>query len=243
MRRDRLMGGAITLAQPRHGYRAGMDAGLLAGACQRSGPLRIIEAGCGVGAALLQVAARNPDARLTGLERDEHAVALARANADDNAMGGRVRIVHGDVADGFRALGEPAFDLALCNPPYFDDETRLRPPSPSRRGAWIADDGLDAWLGFLIKAVREGGEIIMIHRAERLADILAGLAPKAGSFAVRPVHPYDNAPAKRVIVRAVKTGRAPLTLLPPLVLHTREEARHTPQADAILRGERALEWR
>ncbi|MFN4289052.1 MAG: tRNA1(Val) (adenine(37)-N6)-methyltransferase [Brevundimonas sp.] len=237
------MGGTITLTQPRHGYRAGMDAGLLAAACQRHGPLRIIEAGCGVGAALLQVAARNREAQLTGLERDEQAVALARANADDNAMGERVRIVRGDVAHGFRALGEPAFDLALCNPPYFDDETKLRAPAPERRGAWIADDGLGAWLGFLLKAVREGGEIVIIHRAERLADILAGLAPKAGSFMIRPVHPHDDAPAKRVIVRAVKTGRAPLTLLPALVMHTREGARHTPQAEAILRGERALEWR
>jgi tRNA1(Val) A37 N6-methylase TrmN6 len=90
--------------------------------------------------------------------------------------------------------------------------------------------------------VREGGSITLIHRADRLADILAGLAPKAGSVQVLPVHPFADQPAKRVLVRAVKTGRAPLRLLPPLVLHTRDGGKHTPQAEAVLRGEADLVW-
>ena len=47
-------------------------------------------------------------------------------------------------------------------------------------------------------AVREGGTITLVHRADRLADILALLAPKAGSAQVRPVHPHADEPAKRV---------------------------------------------
>ena len=106
----------------------------------------------------------------------------------------------------------------------------------------MADDGLRAWTGFLLKAVREGGRIVVIHRADRLADLLALLGDKAGSFAIRPVHPFADEPAKRVLVHAVKTGRAPLRLLPPLVLHDREGGKHSAQAEAILRGEAALEW-
>jgi tRNA1(Val) A37 N6-methylase TrmN6 len=45
-----------------------------------------------------------------------------------------------------------------------------------------------------------------------------------------------------VLVRAVKTGKAPLVLLPPLVLHPREGAKHTDEAEAVLRGEAALGW-
>jgi tRNA1(Val) A37 N6-methylase TrmN6 len=118
----------------------------------------------------------------------------------------------------------------------------LRGPAPERRGAWLADEGLAAWTGFLNKAVREGGTITVIHRADRLADLLDLMSNKAGSLQVRPVHPFADAPAKRVIVRAVKTGKAPLRLLPPLVLHGRDGARHTPEAEAILRGEADLGW-
>ena len=117
-----------------------------------------------------------------------------------------------------------------------------RGPAPERAGAYLADDGLGAWIGFLTKAVREGGAIILIHRADRLADILAGLAPKAGSFQILPIHPFADVAAKRVLVRAVKTGKAPLRLLPPLILHERDGAKHSDRAEAILRGEADLGW-
>ncbi len=94
----------------------------------------------------------------------------------------------------------------------------------------------------MLKAARAGGTLTLIHRADRLGDILTLLAPKAGSVRVRPVHPHADQPAKRVLVRAVKTGRAPLVLLPPLVLHDRGGAKHTAEAEAILRGEASLDW-
>jgi tRNA1(Val) A37 N6-methylase TrmN6 len=239
---DAVLGGRVRLLQPARGYRAGADAALLAAACDARPGERVIEAGCGAGAALLAAATRRQEARFTGLERDPAAAALARRNVAQNGLEDRVEILVGDVAQRFSGLGLPAFDAALSNPPFFDEPGALRPPSPERRGAWIADDGLAAWTGFLKKAVREGGTITVIHRADRLADLLALLGDKCGSFQVRPVHPFTDAPAKRVLVRAVKTGKAPLQLLPALVLHDRAGGKHTPQAEAILRGRAALGW-
>ena len=235
-----LLGGRVRLRQPAKGYRAGMDAALLAAAVAARPGERVIEAGCGAGAVLMQIAARRPGVRLVGLERDAAMAALARENAALNAA--EAEVVEGEVAAGFRALGLQPFDHAASNPPFFDDPGALRAPAEGKRGAWMADDGLQAWTRFLLKAVREGGTITVIHRADRLADLLAGLGATAGSFAVRPVHPFADEPAKRVLVRAVKTGRAPLRLLPPLVLHDRGGGKHTAEAEAVLRGEAGLEW-
>ncbi len=237
-----LLNGRVRLRQPARGYRAGMDAALLAAACPALPGQRVMEAGCGAGAVLMQVAARRPGAVLAGLERDPAMAGLATQNAALNGWGERITAHQGDVAAGFRALELEPFDWALSNPPFFDDPDSLRAPAPGKRGAWMADDGLQAWTGFLLKAVKEGGRIVMIHRADRLADILALLGDKAGSFAVRPVHPYADEPAKRVLVHAVKTGRAPLRLLPPLILHDRDGGKHSAEAEAILRGEAALGW-
>lgn len=233
-----LLGGRVRLRQPAKGYRAGMDAALLAAAVAAEPGVRVIEAGCGAGGALMQIAARRPGAALTGLERDPAMAALARENAALN--GAEAQIIAGDVAAGFRALAMAPFDWAVSNPPFFDDPAALRAPGPGKHGAWMADDGLKAWTDFLLKAVREGGRIVVIHRADRLADLLSLLGEKAGSFAVRGIHPYTDEPAKRVLVQAVKTGKAPLRLLPPLVLHARDGAKHTAEAEAILRGEAAL---
>lgn len=239
---DALLGGRIRLRQPRVGYRAGLDAALLAAAVDLAPAERAFEAGCGAGAALLQAAARAPATRFTGLERDAAMRSLAHGNIALNALEDRVEALAGEVEVGFAALGRAPFDAAFANPPFFDDPRALRGPHPARRGAYLADAGLEAWTRLLLDAVRPGGRVTMIHRADRLADLLAALGRGAGALAVRPVHPFADAPAKRVLVRAVKAGRAPLVLLPPLIVHDRATGRHTAQAEAILRGEEAVGW-
>ena len=242
VRQDGFLGGRLKLSQPRKGYRAGMDAALLAAACDAAPGQSVIEAGCGAGAALLSAALRRPQTRFVGLERDPAALALARANITANGLGARVEAIAGDVSQKPSSLGLNPYDAALANPPFFDDPGAIRGPAPEREGAWIADSGLESWTRFLLKAVREGGTITLIHRANRLADILALLGSGAGSFRIRPVLPFADEPAKRVLVRAIKTGKAPLVLLPALVLHDRVGGKHTALADAILRGEADLGW-
>ncbi|RAK60461.1 methyltransferase [Phenylobacterium hankyongense] len=239
---DRVLDGRVRLRQPERGYRAGLDAALLAAACDAGDGARVLDAGCGAGGVLLAAAVRRPGASFVGVERDVRALALARENIALNGLDARVQVVEGDVALRFSGLGLEPFDAAMTNPPFFDDAGALRGPAPERRAAWMADDGLAVWIGFLSKAVREGGTITLIHRADRLADILTLLAEKAGSMQVRPIHPFAEASAKRVLVRAIKTGKAPLQILPALVLHDHEGGKHTAQAEAILRGEAALGW-
>jgi tRNA1(Val) A37 N6-methylase TrmN6 len=239
---DRVLDGRVTLRQSVRGYRAGLDAALLAAACDAGPGARVVEAGCGAGGALLAAAMRRPGAHFTGVERDAGALVLARENIALNGLEDRVEVLQGDIAVRFSTLDLAPFDAAMTNPPFFDDPDALRGPAAERRGAWMADDGLEAWIGFLSKAVREGGTITLIHRADRLGDILGLLAPKAGSIQVLPIAPFADQPAKRVLVRAIKTGKAPLKLLPPLVLHDREGGKHTPHVEAILRGEAAIGW-
>jgi tRNA1(Val) A37 N6-methylase TrmN6 len=239
---DAVLDGRVRLRQPVRGYRAGLDAALLAAACDAAPGARVIEAGCGAGGALLAAAARLPEVSFTGVERDLAALALGRENVVLNGMDGRVEVLEGDVALRFSGLGLAPFDAALANPPFFDDPQTLRAPAPERRAAWMAEDGLAAWIGFLAKSVREGGAVTVIHRADRLGDLLALLSEKCGSIKVRPVQPFPDAPAKRVLVRAVKTGKAPLQLLPALILHGDDGAKHTAETEAILRGKAGLGW-
>ncbi len=239
---DHLLDGRVQLRQPVRGYRAGLDAALLAAACDAKPGQRVLEAGCGAGGALLAAAARCPEVRFTGIERDPDALALARENIALNGMTDRVEAVEGDVAVRFSSLGIEPFDAAMTNPPFFDDSNSLRGPAPERRAAWMADDGLAAWIGFMSKGVREGGTLTLIHRADRLADILALLGEKCGGIQILPIHPFADESAKRVLVRAIKTGKAPLRLLPALVLHDRDGDKHRPEIEAILRGEAAISW-
>ncbi|MBW8882581.1 MAG: methyltransferase, partial [Asticcacaulis sp.] len=199
------------------------------------------ELGCGVGGALLSLKGRCPDLHLTGIEREADYAALARDNVLLNGMH-NVGIIDGDIGAGFVAAGVERADIVFSNPPYFDDPASLRAPGAAKRPAWIADDGLQAWLDFALAAANDGGDIVFIHRADRLGDILGGLSGKAGSFQVRPVQPFADTDAKRVIVRAKRLGKAPLRLLPPLILHDGGARKHTDAVEAILRGDERLNW-
>jgi tRNA1(Val) A37 N6-methylase TrmN6 len=237
-----LLDGRVKVMQPQKGYRIGMDGALLAAACARLPKVKTaLELGCGVGGALLSLKSRRPLLDLTGIERESDYAALAQQNIRLNDVTG-VTVIEGDIGSGFKAFDLTRFDLVFSNPPYFDDPDTLRAPHEAKRPAWIADDGLEAWLDFAQGAVVDHGHIVFIHRADRLADILGGLSKKCGSFVVRPVLPFADKDAKRVIVRAQRLGKAPLRLLPPLVLHDDGERKHTPEVEAILRGEAELNW-
>jgi len=238
-----LLGGRVSLTQPARGYRVGMDGALLAAAVAAVAAERraatALELGCGVGGALLSLKARRPELQIAGIEREAAYAELARSNAMHNGF--EAGIIAGDIGAGFKSFGIDRADIVFSNPPYFDDPNQLRAPDTAKRPAWIADDGLAAWLDFAQAAVSDGGHIVFIHRADRLGDILAGLN-KCGSFLIRPIQPFIDQDAKRVIVRAQRLGKAPLRLLPPLVLHDGGERKHTDSVEAILRGEAELAW-
>jgi len=228
---DALLGGRVPLAQPAKGYRANVDTVLLAAAVTPGA--RLLDAGCGVGGALLCVAARF-SAQFVGVERDPAMAALARENA-----GARAEIVEGDVLD--RDLGIGVFDGVFCNPPY-DAPDAGPAPAPAKRGARLAAQPLDVWIAALADRLHGGAALTLIHKADALGAILAALDGRLGGAAILPIRPRAEADAHRVIVRAVKGSRAPLRLAPGLTLHDASGAKFTPEAEAVLRDAAPLDW-
>lgn len=234
---DRLLDGQVLLRQPVGGYRAGMDAVLLAAALEARPGEELVEFGCGAGGALLCAAWRLPGVRLTGYEKDPAAADLARENIAANAMDGTVEVETADIS---RLGAGHGADQVFFNPPFFDDPSALRAPKDAKREAWLTGDApLGVWVQAAARSLSAKGRLTLIHRADRLGDILHALERSFGSVVIKPVQPRADRPAKRVIVAARIGGRAPLVLLPPLVLHAGEG--HSTEADAILRGRAVVE--
>ncbi|WP_246504003.1 tRNA1(Val) (adenine(37)-N6)-methyltransferase [Plastoroseomonas arctica] len=231
--RDALLGGRVVLDQPRaRGLRAGLDAVLLAAAIPARTGERVIEAGCGSGAAFLCLAARLPGLEVVALELEPEMVVLAGANA--RANGCMAEIVQGDVAD--RALASrlgPARH-GFANPPYWPDGTAppesMRAAATHEHGAALAD-----WARFLAAAIMMGGTATLILPAARFdAGIAALRAAGFGSLALLPLAPRDGIAAKRVLLQGRRGGRGPARVLPPFTLHTIDGS-FTPAAEAVLR--------
>lgn len=230
-----LLGGRIRYRQPARGFRSGIEPVLLAASIPARAGESVLEGGSGSGAALLCLAHRVPGLCGLGIERDRALAALAQANADANAHS--LRFVAADV------LALPVrgtFAHAFANPPYHDASGTL-PPDAARAGAKQAEPGVvAAWAAALGAVLRHGGTLTLILPPARLPEALAGCA-RAGCGSVRllPLWPRTGEAAKLVLLRAVRGGRAPLTLLPGLALHLPDGC-FTPDAEAYLREGMAL---
>ncbi|WP_316015814.1 tRNA1(Val) (adenine(37)-N6)-methyltransferase [Roseobacter sp. HKCCA0434] len=229
---DAFLGGRVTLRQPRHGYRAATDPVLLAAACPARAGDSVLELGCGAGTALACLAARVA-VEATGLELQPDYAALARLNLPGT------EIVEGDLADMPAALRALQFHHVIANPPYYGAHD-LPPRDAGRRIAHVEDTPLATWIDAGLRRLRARGTLTMIHRAERLAPILAALDGRAGDIRVLPLTSRAGRAAERVIVQGRKDARGPLRLLPPFVLHAGDRhegdgADFTEKAEAVLR--------
>jgi tRNA1Val (adenine37-N6)-methyltransferase len=239
--RDGFLGGAVTIIQPAKGYRAGMDAVLLAASLSARDGDHLAEAGCGAGAALLCAAHRLASCRFAGFERETETAALARESVAANGFGDRIETRVADIANRPADL-ENAFDQSFANPPFFEPDA-VRAPEAAKQAAYLAETPLKAWILFLYHVTKPGGRITLIHRAAALADLLELLNPRSGEIEVLPVRSAPSKPASRVLVRARKgLRRGPVTLYDGLVLHDAVGSPFAARAEACFQGG-ALEWR
>lgn len=239
---DRLLGGRVRLLQPARGHRAGTDAVLLAA----SGPVAagdvVMDVGAATGAVGLMAGVREKAAHFVFVERDPDLAELCRRNCEQNAVQGQV--VTADVLDKASRLAvglQPeSASLVLTNPPFLGEGQARISPDPGRAAAHaMPAGGLEAWLRACAGLLKPKGRLVLIHRADSLADCLSLMGRGMGGIALRFVHPAIDQPAIRVLVSAVKGSRGPVSVLPPVILNG-PDGRFTPQAEALHRGEAFL---
>jgi len=234
---DHLLGSRVSYNQPRDGFRSGIEPVLLAASIPARSGERVLEGGTGAGAALLCLAARVPGVSGVGIDRDERLVALAAQNAAANAWPA-LRFVAADIAS-TPDLG--MFDHACANPPY---HAAGGTPSPdaSRRAAKLAPAELFAvWAAALARPLRPRGTLTFILPAALLpVGISACESAGCRATAMLQLWPRAAQPAKLLLLRAVKGGKAPFRVLPGLVLHD-PDGGFTAEAEAVLRLGAVLE--
>lgn len=234
---DTLLGGRVRFAQPARGFRSGIEPILLAAAIPARTGQRVLEGGSGAGAALLCLAARVTGISGVGIERQPALAGLAAANAGLNRLDG-VHFLAGDITAPPVSGG---FDHAFANPPYHAG-SGSRSPDPARDTAKRAPDGLlAAWAMAMGVRLRHRGTLTFILPAGLLADCIGAFAaahcPLATLF---PLWPRLGQPARLMLARGVRNGRAVPRLMAGMVLHE-ADGRFTPEADAILRGGAGLD--
>lgn len=227
---DDFLGGRIKIWQPKKGYRAATDPVFLAAAVNAKSGQSVLELGCGAGTALTCLCYRVKGLHGFGLELQPEYADLARRNASENNL--PLSIHTGSLLEMPAALREISFDHVFVNPPFYNPSATSAPHDAGRDTAHREGEAtLEDWVSIGLKRLKPKGYFTIIHRTERLGDILCALDGKAGDVTILPLSARTGRDAGRIIVQARKGAGGPLKLRAPLVLHSGEM--HTQDQDSF----------
>jgi len=237
---DAVLGGRLTLLQPRAGHRVGHDAILLAAATAAHAGEQVVDLGAGVGGAGLALARRVAGVSVVLVEIDPALAQLAGENAARNGLAGHARALCLDVvgppaAFARAGLAPGTAARVLMNPPFNAPRQQASPDRGRRLAHAAASGALSQWVRTAARLLHPAGVLTLIWRADGLDAALQALTAGFGALALLPVHPKPAVPAIRLLIRAVKGSRAPLSLLPGLILAD-ASGKPTADAEAVLRG-------
>lgn len=175
----------------------GTDAILLGAWATASAPQRILDIGTGSGVIALMLAQRFPAADVFAVEIDSAASEQAKANFADSSFRDRLTIAKSSVQD---FCSDVAFDLIVCNPPWFHDS--LKPPDTQRSLARHNDSlSLHDLATAAVRLLSPGGRLSLILPLVE-ADAFCNLADDAGLHGYRrcQVRPTPDSEPKRQLL-------------------------------------------
>lgn len=236
---DDLQYKGLRLIQKTDGFCFGVDAVLLANFADVKRGSRVLDLGTGTGIIPVLLAGKTGASCITGLEIQEAMAEMAARSVRLNGQEDRIRIVCGDIRKAPDIFEPSSFEVVVSNPPYMAGGRAIVNPSDTRavsRHELLCT--LEDVVGTAARLLVPGGQFAMVHRPQRLVDILCamrgcGIEPKYLRF----VHP---APAKKpnlVLVKGTRGGRPELKMMEPLYVYN-EEGRFSSEIDKIYsRGE------
>lgn len=182
---------------------------------------KILDIGTG-NAPIPLILSTKTEAHITGIEIQPDVYELAKKSVKENKLDKRINIICDDVNKWYINEESDAYDIITCNPPFF----KLNNTSNTNKSDYktIARHEVYLNLGQLLsisrKLLKNNGILGIVHRPERLVDILEemrknNIEPKK----IRFVYPKVGEEANVLLIEGKKNGKPGLKILPPLYAH------------------------
>lgn len=185
---------------------------------------RVCDLGSGTGLLGTLLLARDASLFVENVERSAPAAALARRTFSENGWEGRAAFRTGDLRDASVLPPPGSVDYVISNPPYFPSGSGASAEGEARRCAREeCTCTLEDVCAAAKRVLRYGGRFALVHRTERLADVLcamreSGIEPKRLRFLAKSA---ACAPSL-LFVEGKRGGKSGLVIEPPLIPGTDE---------------------
>lgn len=220
----------LRIIQDKSKFCFGTDAILLSSFARVSSGDMVADLGTGTGIIPILLCGKTNARYIRGIEIQHDMVDMARRSVALNGLKDRVDILEGDIKIAHAYLEAGSFDVVVSNPPYKKVGSGMVNPNDKKA---IARHEILCTLKDVISAasrlLRFGGRFSMVHRPDRLIDIVCGMReyniePKR----IQMVHKNQSRPPSLVLIEGILGGKPSLDCLPPLFIYD-EDGNYTPQ--------------
>ena len=212
----------------------GTDTFLLSSLPKLKRGLRVCDLGCGTGLLGLLLLQRQHELQVTGLDIQPEAIALAERAAAENGLTDRLTFHAHDLRQAKELFPTGSFDLVVCNPPYYSPGSGAMAEDAAIRTARSeVSCTLEELCASSAYLLRWGGSFCLVHKPERLTDVLCSL--REAAMEPKRLRLVSATPAhvpSLILVEGRLGGKPGLTVEPPLILQN-PDGTPTDEADAI----------
>ncbi len=201
--------------------------------------LHIIDLGTGTGIIPLLLYGKTKAASITGVEIQPPLVEMANRSIMLNGLSGKIKIIEGDIKNPGDEMIPNYYDVVVSNPPYMRAKAGLKNNCETKtisRHEVLCD--IEDILIFSKRMMKDHGRLFLVHRPERLGDIMALMRRyKIEVKQLQFVYPSIKKEANIVLIEGRKSGKPGLKTAAPLIVYD-EEGRYTPEIYDIYGMER-----
>ena len=212
----------LKLIQNKDGFCFGIDSVLLSDYAKKiKKNAKVVDIGTGSGVISILLCSKTNLEKIYGIEVQKEVAQMAERSAKLNNFEEKFEIINANIKDIFTILNKYEYDVVVTNPPYKKVNTGLK--SLDERQL-ISRHEVECTLEDIIEKasmlLKDMGEFYMVHRAERLVDIMCLLRKyKLEPKNIRFVHSKAEEKPSLILIRAVKNAKEFLKIDKPLIIY------------------------
>ena len=212
----------LKIIQKDNGFCFGIDAVLLSDfAKEIKQGSKVLDLGTGTGILSILLSGKTKLSKIYGIELQKDIAQMATRSVKLNNLDDRIEIINEDIKNINKIFENNYFDAVVTNPPYKKENTgKINKSENKYISRHETTANLEDFIKISFKLLKDKGFLYMVHRPERLTDIIYELRKnKIEPKNIKFVYSNIEKEPKLVLIKAVKNANSFLKIEKPLIIY------------------------